>query len=368
VSISLGRPLALHDDDIQVQLPSAAGDEALDQASRDIPLSPSNKTSPFVMHILLRKIQSRIHRSMYTSQPIQALPMHERQAIRREIFNELQLWQSNISLLNLPPKDKLSATTSSYLHPSWYQALYHSGCLLLFRPSATFPATEGLESYEDMDDVPQMIWNSSRLVLSHYYELLRDRHLNYSWVCLYTIFMAGLANTYSVGCCAQRRKRGIMAFLPSFFDVVSDVRDCSNILTAICERWDDARGSCDIFNRLSMSALKELVASTSFHQRSVPVPGNNQTNAESTSVTFENVGTRQPTENGRRLTPQTLPSPGFPDAVMHPDQYANDSFSAFDPIVDFQQIFQEMQDTINTSGPAQTNEVMLGFSQEWFER
>jgi hypothetical protein len=49
---------------------------------------------------------------------------------------------------------------------------------------------------------------------------------------------------------------------------------------------------------------------------------------------------------------------------MHLDQ----SFSAFDPIVDFQQMFQEMQDTINTSGMSQTNEVMLGFSQEWFER
>lgn len=349
-----------------MQLPSTAEDEALDQ---DMPLSSSHTTSPFVMHILLRKIQSKIHRSMYTSHSIQALPIHERQAIRREIFNELQLWQRNISLLPLPPKDNLSAITSSYMHPSWYQALYHSGCLLLFRPSATFPATEGLESYEDMDDVPQMIWNSSRLVLSHYYELLRDRHLNYSWVCLYTIFMAGLANTYSVGCCAQRRKRGIMAFLPSYFDVVSDIRDCSNILTAICERWDDARGSCDIFNRLSMSALKELVES-SFHpkiERTVPVSSNNQTNAEHTLVPFENNGggvRESTTQNGRRLTPQTLPSPGFPDTSMHLDQ----SFSAFDPIVDFQQIFQEMQDTINTSGDVQTNEVMLGFSQEWFER
>ncbi|KAH8697577.1 fungal-specific transcription factor domain-containing protein [Talaromyces proteolyticus] len=365
VSISLGRPLALHDDDIHVRLPSAADDEALDKTSTNT-FSSSQATSPFLMHILLRKIQSKIHRFMYTSRSVQVLPLHERQAIRRELFNELQDWRKNISLLPLPPADSLSAITCSYLHPSWYQALYHSGCLQLFRPSATFPATEGLESYEDMDDVLQIIWNSSRLVLAKYFELLCDRHLNYSWVCLYTIFIAGLANVYSVGCCAQRRKRGIMAFLPSFFDVVSDVRDCSNILTAICERWGDARGSCDIFNQLSMSALKGLVA-TSFHQKTdktAPVSRNNQTIIEPQSMTSANGEMRDSAVNGRRLTPQTLPSPGYSGL----DQYTSNSFAPFDPIVDFQQMFLEMQETISTRGQVETDEVMLGFSQEWFER
>jgi hypothetical protein len=31
-------------------------------------------------------------------------------------------------------------------------------------------------------------------------------------------------------------------------------------------------------------------------------------------------------------------------------------------------MFQEMQSSINTGGYGQTDEVMLGFSQEWFER
>ncbi|KAJ5807777.1 hypothetical protein N7474_009046 [Penicillium riverlandense] len=229
---------------------------------------------------------------------------------------------------------------------------------------------EGLESDEDIDDVLQMIWNSSRLILAKYSELLRLRHLNYSWVCLYTIFMAGLANIYAVGCCAQRRKRGIIAFLPPFFDVISDVRECSNILTAICERWDDARGSCDIFNILSMSALKELAA-TSFQQKCTKVttsrsdPGNEQTNIQPPSTDAGIIAGQGSTLNPAQLPPhQTYPSPGFPDMAFA--QYPDDPLS--DPIVDFQQMFQELQNNISVQGHTQTDEVMLGFAQEWFER
>ncbi|KAL3462670.1 fungal-specific transcription factor domain-containing protein [Aspergillus heterothallicus] len=349
VNISLGRPLALHDDDIHVPLPSAADDDALDQMSP--PTIPPPTTSPFLQHTQLRRIQSKIHRCMYTSRLVQELPLVQRQIIRREISDELQAWRENIALLPLNPLDRSNQISSSYLHHSWYQALYHSGCLLLFRPSATFPAMEGLESDQDQDDVLHIIWTSSRLVLSKYSELLRARHLNYSWVCLYTIFMAGLANVYSVGCCARRRKRGVIAFLPSFWDVVSDFRDYSNIMTAICERWADARGSREIFNSLSQSALKEL-AGPSFRgdiSRAEPVTGNGNTPSA-------------------LLTDQPFPPSSLADPSISLDHLPEESFTEFEPAFDFQQMFQEMQSSINTGGYGQTDEVMLGFSQEWFER
>ncbi|CEL09784.1 hypothetical protein ASPCAL12913 [Aspergillus calidoustus] len=360
VNISLGRPLALHDDDIHVPLPSAADDETLGQVSPTT--LPQQTTSPFLQHTQLRRIQSKIHRCMYTSRLTQELPLTQRQAIRREIFDELQAWRQNIARLPLSPLDNSHPISSSYLHPSWYQALYHSGCLLLFRPSATFPAMEGLESDHDNDDVLQIIWTSSRLVLSKYSELLRARHLNYSWVCLYTIFMAGLANVYSVGCCARRRKRGEVAFLPSFWDVVSDFRDYSNIMTAICERWADARGSREIFNSLSQSALKEL-AGPSFRgdvSRAEPSgQGNGNGNAAGQGVpggTPSMLQTEQPFASG------------FVDGSISLDHLPEDGFAEFEPAFDFQQMFQEMQSSINTGGYGQTDEVMLGFSQEWFER
>ncbi|KAJ5601040.1 hypothetical protein N7510_010574 [Penicillium lagena] len=56
--------------------------------------------------------------------------------------------------------------------------------------------------------------------------------------------------------------------------------------------------------------------------------------------------------------------PGFPDVAFA--QYPDGPLS--DPIVDFQQMFQELQNNINVQGHTQTDEVMLGFAQEWFER
>ena len=375
VNISLGRPLALHDDDIHVPLPSALDSDTLNEDSTEA-TSPTQITSPFLHHTRLRRIQSTIHRSMYTSRLTQSLSLRERQEIRRKIFHDLQLWQRDISHLPLPSTDQPSNISSSSLNPSWYQALYHSACLLLFRPSATFPAMEGHESDEDIDDVLQMIWTSSRSVLNRYFELLRAHHLNYSWVCLYSIFMAGLANVYSVGCCAQRRKRGIVVFLPPFLDVVSDFRDCSNILTAICERWHDARGSCDIFTRLSMSALKELTAAT-FQPR----PGNTTAPSRADSANCQMAD--QPAfgdvphgQDGQWAGPEARPnfatrqglSMDLPDTSLPLDSYLDGHFPDVCETVEFQQLFQEMQNSVHTGDHIATDEVTLGFSQEWFER
>lgn len=376
VNISLGRPFNLQDDDIHVPLPSVFDDDYLDQPQNGTDQA-SQTVTPFLQHIKLRRIQSKIHRSMYTSRAVQELPLCERQAIRGEIFNELLAWRSDISRLQLPATSKTSPVviSSNFLHPSWYQALYNSACLMLFRPSTTFPAMEGHESDEETDDVLRVIWESSRQVLAKYFDLLRSRHLNYSWVCLYTIFMAGLANVYSIGCCAQRRKRGILAFLPSYLDVVSDVRDCSNILTAICEKWDDARGSCDIFNQLSMSALKELAAASS-HPITATVQ-NTETDMGACRPFPESIPTANGTQTvqsasrmeiGPNPTQQsTFPLDG-PVAFTHMEQQPTGVYTEFDPIVDFQQLFQGLQDSVHANDVIESNEVMLGFSQEWFGR
>ncbi|KAJ5389071.1 fungal-specific transcription factor domain-containing protein [Penicillium cataractarum] len=364
VTVSLGRPLALYDDDIHVPLPSELDDASLDKL--DASLESKRKTSPFLHHIRLRMIQAKIHQSMYTSRSTQSLSLRERQLIRRDLYNQLQSWKDDLELLALPTGDATSNLPSAFFHVNWYHALYHSGCLMLFRPSATFPAMQGLDEDEDIDDALLILWNSSRQVLANYLELLRARHLNYSWSCLYMIFMAGLANVYCVGCCAQRKRRGIAAFVPSYWDAISDSRDCSNLLTAFCERWNDARSSCDIFNILSMSALKGLAA-VSFLQ------SHENLNSPQEGIVERNLSPRLPeattTENKHGATVnahQVTDSLYFPDTNGGLDEYPFNSLNEFDPIVDFQQVFQEMQNSIHRSNFVETHEVLRGFSQDWF--
>jgi hypothetical protein len=314
-------------------------------------------------------IQAKIHQSMYTSRSTQSFPLRERQLIRRDLYNQLQSWKDDLELLALPSGDVTSQVPSVFFHLNWYYALYYSACLMLFRPSATFPAMEGLDDDEDINDVLLILWNSSRQVLANYLELLRVRHLNYSWSCLYMIFMAGLANVYCVGCCAQRKRRGITAFVPSYWDAISDSRDCSNLLTAFCERWNDARSSCDIFNRLSMSALKGLAA--------VSFPQNLENSDVSREVILEQDLSQSPettkTKNGptyasassnyaHKVTDTLELSATDPGLDQSPLNYLGD----FDPIVDFQQVFQDMQNSIHRSDFTETNEVLRGFSQDWF--
>lgn len=368
VTVSLGRPLALYDDDIHVQLPSELDDASLDRHENSA--ISLRKTSPFLHHIRLRMIQAQIHRSMYTSRSTQSLSLRERQMIRRDLYNELQSWRDDVEHLALPAGENASEVPSVFYHLNWYHALYHSGCLMLFRPSATFPAMEGLDDDEDIDDVLLILWHSSRQVLANYLELLRVRHLNYSWSCLYMIFMAGLANVYCVGCCAKRKRRGIAAFVPSYWDAISDSRDCSNLLTAFCERWNDARSSCDIFNRLSMSALKGLaaVSFTQSDETSNPTKERmvelNQPRLSSETATNGDGSTGVPMpSNYAHLLTGTLEHPAT-DAGL--DQSALNCLGDFDPIVDFQQVFQDMQYSIHRSNFADANEVSRGFSQDWF--
>ncbi|CAK7235569.1 Rac GTPase-activating protein BCR/ABR [Sporothrix bragantina] len=413
VNISLGRPLAIHDDDIDVPLPSAAKD---DNIGEEVPSTTASEgseepTSLFLHHILYRKLQARIHRCMYTSRSVQTQPLHERRAQRRAIYRSLHEWQRGIEKLNLQEQHRADQPTrSSFLHPSWYQALYHSACLMLFRPSTAFPALEkvyettgeddeagGEAAGTESDDPLHILWTSSRGVLQRYGELLRARQFNYSWVTLYTIFMAGLANVYAVGCCAQRRKRWCRQshvagrdtttssgtstpsspFMPALLDVVCDFRDCSNILTAIGERWNDARAPYDTFARLSMSAMQELAAVTYRPNNPGCVCGRhgNGTQADgSTEVAM--AGSEQLTpppslyQQQQLHPPQQLqhqqqqfalpftplvqdgygpagvvPSPGFSamygmpiDDTFTPDHALADYYS----MVDFQQLFHEM--------------------------
>lgn len=106
MTISLGRPLALYDDDIYVQLPSDLDDAYLERSENSA--ASLGKTSPFLHHIRLRIIQAQIHRSMYTSRSTQSLSLRERQMIRRDLYNELQNWKDDIEYLALPTGENRS--------------------------------------------------------------------------------------------------------------------------------------------------------------------------------------------------------------------------------------------------------------------
>lgn len=362
----LSRPLTPSDDDIDTPLPSHFDDECMSHS----PPNPNTHVSsacisisPFLQMIRLRRSLSRIHRTLYTNMATRLLPLEQRESIRHELLHELDEWRaSNDRFLRSAPKPDCEGVLSAFTDRSWYEALYHNAVLLLYRPSTAFPH-QSLQNTIGNGDILKSMWNSSRATIHNYRDVLRARKLNYSWICLYSIFIAGLSNVYSVGRCAQRRVEDHKSFLPSVIDVIDDVRECSNILTAICERWDDARSSCEIFSRLSNGAIKELLKAQAL-----------QGDAPNTVYVAPSIGghtghsSDPPPYGGPAMdwscSGSTVPrrNESSTDYMVRSDQ------QQYDNIQEFQQLFQDVQTNSHDYGFNGSNEVFFGFDKDWFDQ
>ncbi|KIX06600.1 uncharacterized protein Z518_04576 [Rhinocladiella mackenziei CBS 650.93] len=373
VSVTLGRPLVPSDDDIDAPLPSSYDDDYLLPSSREPGwnwgTNTAPTTSPFLLLVQLRRILSRTHRFLHTSITSRDLPLHDKQEIRKELLMELRQWKSQIpQLLDLQKRTEQSSTLSAFTFQSWYEALYHTTVLLLYRPSSTFPS-RGPQTSLLEDNVPKVIWESSRATIAKYKDILQARRLNYSWVCLYTIFMAGLANIYSVARCAQMHKSDPISnssFLPPLVEAVADIRDCSNILIAICERWDDARSSCEIFSRLSNSAIGELYKAHLQNSRPEQTNGNlNSINP--TATTTAATSTRDTSSQAAGpILPGVSPL-AQAQLEMIPD-IMDTTKQTTENVDDFRLFFQDLQTDVHGNGCDGANEVLLGLDMEWFEQ
>jgi hypothetical protein len=86
------------------------------------------------------------------------------------------------------------------------------------------------------------------------------RLLNYSWITLHGVFIAGLAYVYCVGR-ALTDPTGTL-LVPDYLEIINDTRACSNMLVAISERWNAIRRSCELFNSLSNAVIRDAVNAT----------------------------------------------------------------------------------------------------------
>ena len=362
----LSRPLTPSDDDIDTPLPSHFNDEYIAHSPPNTDIhtpTPPTSISPFIQLIRFRRILSRIHRTLYTNTASRLLSIEQREVIRHELLSELDEWRaSNDRLLQLaPPKPGTEGVLSAFTDRNWYEAIYHNGVLLLYRPSTAFPH-QSLQSSVGNEDNLRAMWNASRAVIYNYRMVLRARKLNYSWICLYSIFIAGLSNVYSVGRCAQRRVTDRTSFLPPVVDVVDDVRECSSILTAICERWDDARSSCEIFSRLSNGAIKELLKAQAL-----------QSNSMNTIQVAPPISNRPAIASDPAYGTPRMEWSGPDGVVRHMSQAGMDQVACSDQqqqdnVYEFQQLFQDMQTSLYDHGFDGSNEVFFGFDKDWFDQ
>ncbi|KAH6687774.1 putative fungal-specific transcription factor, partial [Plectosphaerella plurivora] len=276
-SIALGRPLAIQLDDIDVQLPHV-DPEALQNVPSAALTSHSLATATlgttewylataiFVHIVRYRLICGKILNALHRSAGNDRASTLSYEAIRNDLAAELQSWHDGVSALPLLAPDTASpAGRSSFRCQDWYNLLYHNGILMLFRPSPCLCDTSRNST------ALQHVHDSSQSALLLYANLHRTGRINYSWVTLHSVFIAGLSYIYALRSHLQHtqtRQRndtnGPSACLntsPTIAQVVSTTRACSKVLVAVSERWAVARNCSEVFDKLSDAVVADVIES-----------------------------------------------------------------------------------------------------------
>ncbi|EKV12363.1 hypothetical protein PDIG_44910 [Penicillium digitatum PHI26] len=261
VSITLGRPFAIHLEDVDLALPTYEITQTTNtpEGHEIRPTNEQYRQAAFAhiirYRILCGRIMSSLHRGRYTNNERSAL------AAQSQLSNDLEEWHAKTSTLNLESGASDGAKVSSFLTVEWYEMIYHNAMLMLYRPSPALP----LNSSRATVAVP-IIYDSAKRAIGFYAQLHELQRINYTWITLHSVFMAGLSFVYAAGQHFrtkknQRRGQGspVLSSDPSILEIVNICRSCSSVLVAVSERGNIARHCHRVFDRLSDAVLSDAV-------------------------------------------------------------------------------------------------------------
>lgn len=249
-SLILGRPYAIRDEDFDhicktedevVSMPTPHGDQ---------------QTKPFVFkHIVAyRVLCGRIITAMHRRRSADITEQYILRQ-RQNFCKDLVQWRQDVEALGLV--QDAEAASSCYLSLEWFDLLYANAMLLLWRPTPSFP-----EISHDATSL-QNIFDSAARSITIYASLHRSRKINYSWITLQSLFLAGLSYVYACGrhFRAQWRDtpRHSLRKDPTAMEIVNITRSCSNVLVAVSERWNALRHCHQAFDRLSDAVLSDAI-------------------------------------------------------------------------------------------------------------
>ncbi|KAI1214211.1 fungal-specific transcription factor domain-containing protein [Annulohypoxylon truncatum] len=185
ISIALGRPFALQDDDIEIEPFIDVDDDHindLDARSRDR-LEPSLMSIP--RHILdLRRIASKISRQVYGNQSIIQANMPHREEIIHSLHKELIDWRRNMPfpLPDVHPR-------VPHLSSNWYDFNYYTHMAMLYRPSPLFPTLDQV--------MVKKLANAASMSIRQAYTMHRQKRFAYNWLNLLSLFMSTISLIYA---------------------------------------------------------------------------------------------------------------------------------------------------------------------------
>ncbi|KAK9466780.1 fungal-specific transcription factor domain-containing protein [Lipomyces arxii] len=235
VCVYLGRPFGIADNSIKVPFPSDLDDVFI--TTRGI-TNPPEDTPPsykqVAVHIFqIRRLQSEVQTILY-----------ERAELPRR-FATLKEWQTNMARRleewnNSAPKSAKDMNCNFNLY--FLDLNYEQTRLLLHGISPAIPRPS-VEAFF-------IIADASEKVIRAYRQLHREKNINYTWMAVHNLFMAGTSYLYCLYHSKEVRSRTRM-------DVIDfNTMACIHVLTAMVDKCDAASGCRDTFELLTAAILR----------------------------------------------------------------------------------------------------------------
>ena len=258
----LGRPFAIADEDISVELPILADDEVLKAANitslSDVSnVAPSQPTevSVFVFCIQLRQISSNIHTEFnsgrrQTSRSAQSTPMPFTSAgyVQMKVHNflaQLDSWRQNAPVFADP--------NSLYERPEWYDFMLEKDKLTLFR--GAMHTAPKLSNNSPPADLLALSLRSAIRVITLYSEMLEKRYITWTRSYFQAIFAAGLSVLFCLG---LDRSAANQENVEEASSPVATLHMCSQVLHTFEKEMPDVRSFAVVFDELKELSIRKL--------------------------------------------------------------------------------------------------------------
>ncbi|KAL4779770.1 fungal-specific transcription factor domain-containing protein [Aspergillus varians] len=224
VSMALGRPFAIQDDDITVE-PFADTDDENITPEGIIPRAKLGTSSMAVpLHILeLRKIASIIGTKIHSAKSEPFDTQNTKQATRETIHKRLIQWRRSMPFPLPDSKSKVP-----HLCTSWFDLNYYTHLIVLYRPSASNQTMLDLSSVEILAD-------SSGMAIREANNLYRQQRFAFNWLNLMAVFNAALSLIYST-----TAQPGTMPFVLERTKAIEDLELAMGILDQFCRKFPSA--------------------------------------------------------------------------------------------------------------------------------
>ncbi|RDW66537.1 hypothetical protein BP6252_10172 [Coleophoma cylindrospora] len=223
VSIALGRPFSIRDEDVEIEPFADVDDDDLmdtDSLSQKH-LALSAMAVP--LHILqLRKIAGEIFHEVYTNKN-RHLDTMERDRIVAGLHEKLIHWRRTMPF----PLPESQVPRVPQLSTTWFDLNYHTHVVLLYRPSPLFPVL-------NLEKVT-LLASGSQSAIRHAFTMYRQQRFAFNWLNLFSLFSSVLALIYSV----TAQPDALASYLQRS-EALSDLRLAAELLQAFEKKFPQA--------------------------------------------------------------------------------------------------------------------------------